>query len=191
MKRLFLRLSSARQLWRNLLFVFICAAMAGAGSADAATLTVTNTADNGAGSLRGVIAMATDGDTIQFDAALNGQTIALTGGQLVIDQNITINGPGPALLTVSRVSTAERFRIFSVMPGRTVTLAGLTISGGHTAGSSGIANAATLTISNCIVSENFADGGTGGGIGNGGVLTIVDSVISNNWSGFTSGNPIG
>jgi hypothetical protein len=160
----------------------------------AATLIVTTTADNGAGSLRAAITAASDGDTIQFDATLNGQTISLTGGQLLIDKNITINGPGPNLLAVSRVSTASRFRIFAIMSDRTVILGGLTISAGHTdaAGSGGIGNAGTLTISNCIVSGNFGDGGTGGGgIGNSGTLTIVDSVISNNRAGFTTGNPFG
>jgi len=176
------------------LFAALCGFPLFAQLGAAATLVVTTTADNGAGSLRAAIAAASDGDTIQFDATLNGQTISLTGGQLLIDKDIIINGPGPNLLTVSRVSTAERFRIFAIMSGSTVALAGLTISGGHTdaAGSSGIGNAGVLTISNCIVSGNFSDGGTGGGgIGNSGTLTIVDSVISNNRAGFTTGNPIG
>ena len=38
--------------------VLLCAAMAGAESVHAATLTVTSTADSGAGSLRGTIALA-------------------------------------------------------------------------------------------------------------------------------------
>ena len=98
----------------------------------ATTLTVTSTADSGAGSLREAIAAASNGDTIQFAPALNGQTIALTSGELVIDKNITISGPGPNQLTVQR-STATgtpAFRIFHVTPGHTVTIEGLTISGG-------------------------------------------------------------
>ena len=64
------------------LFALLCAAMAGAEyfRGHAATLTVTTTADSGPGSLRAAIAAASDGDTIQFDAALNGQTITLTSG---------------------------------------------------------------------------------------------------------------
>jgi hypothetical protein len=193
MVRLFLRLSSARWL-RCLLFILLLAVAAGPGAIGAATLLVTTTADNGAGSLRAVIAAAADGDNIQFDAALNGQVISLTGGELVIAKNITINGPGPNLLSVSRVSTG-RFRIFNILSGHTVTIAGLTISGGHADASvgGGILNEeATLTISNCIVSNNFSDtGGGGGGIFNEGTLTVVDSVISNNRAGFTAGNPIG
>ena len=93
MARLF-RLSSPRRL-RCLLFILLLAVAAGPGAIGAATLLVTTTADNGAGSLRAGVAAAADGDNIQFDAALNGQTISLTGGELVIDKNITINGPGP------------------------------------------------------------------------------------------------
>ena len=159
------------------------------------TLIVTSTADGGAGSLRDTIAAANDGDTIQFDAALNGQTIVLTSGQLVIDQNITISGPGPTMLTVSRPSNIGRFRIFQIISGHTVAIAGLTITGGYADASSGagIANGdSILTLNNCIVSGNFSDAGIGGGgIANNGGLTIADSVIINNRAGFTTGNPLG
>src|SRR5439155_1252176 len=40
-------------------------------------ITVTNTNDSGPGSLRQGLADANDGDTINFDPSLNGQTIAL------------------------------------------------------------------------------------------------------------------
>src|SRR5436190_1903866 len=55
---------------------------------------VTNINDSGPGSLRQALADAQDGDTIQVDPALTGQTIGLTTGELVINKNITINGPG-------------------------------------------------------------------------------------------------
>src|SRR5262249_16613711 len=42
------------------------------------TLTVLNTHDNGAGSLRDLLAAAHPGDRIQFDHHLSGQTITLT-----------------------------------------------------------------------------------------------------------------
>src|SRR5436190_16320018 len=68
----------------------------------ATIITVTNTNDSGPGSLRQALTDANDGDTIDFDPALNGQTIRLTGLELVIDRNISINGPGPELLAVCR-----------------------------------------------------------------------------------------
>ena len=106
-------------------------------SAQSAILIVTNANDSGAGSLRDTIAAATQGDTIQFDAALNGQAITLTSGQLVIGKNLTITGPGASQLTVQR-STANgtpAFRIFEIS--NNVTLAGLTIANGNTSESGG------------------------------------------------------
>src|SRR5262245_39086215 len=64
------------------------------------TIIVTDTNDNGPGTLRQALVDAQDGDTIQFDPALIGQTITLTTGELLIDKNITISGPGWKLLTV-------------------------------------------------------------------------------------------
>ncbi len=128
-----LRLSSPPRLRGSLLFALLWAVTAApnAFGVAAATLIVTNTADNGAGSLRGMITMATGGDTIQFDPALNGQTITLTSDELVVDKDITITGPGPDSLTVAKTpSQPPYFRIFNIPAGRTVVIAGLTISGG-------------------------------------------------------------
>src|SRR5207248_9549563 len=99
-----------------------------------------------------------------------------------IDQNITISGPGPTVLAVSRdAQAAFLFRIFYVNPGHTVLIEGLTISGGQgDGGAGGIANAATLTINNRIVRNNLAFRGHGGGIYNGGTLTITNSVVRDN-----------
>jgi hypothetical protein len=119
--RRFLRLFSVRQLPDGLLFAVLCLVLAGAASVEAATFVVTSTADSGAGSLRDTISAASDGDTIQFDAALNGLTITLTSAELMIDRNITISGPGSDLLAVSRPSGIGRFRIFHIVPGHTVT----------------------------------------------------------------------
>ncbi len=62
------------------------------------TLTVTNTNDAGSGSLRQAIIDASSGETIKFSVT---GTIRLTSGQLTIDKNLTINGPGANLLTIS------------------------------------------------------------------------------------------
>ncbi len=137
------------------------AAIASVQSVHAATLVVTTTADSGAGSLRDTIAAASDGDTIQFDAALNGQTITLTSAELLIDKNLTIDGPGANQLTVQR-STATgtpAFRIFNASGPFDVTIAGLTIANGSApdAGGGGIGSSAlTLTIAHCVISGNSA-----------------------------------
>ena len=55
--------------------------------AQAATITVTNGNDAGAGSLRQAIADAVAGDVIAFSGVT---TVTLTAGQLLIGKNLTI-----------------------------------------------------------------------------------------------------
>jgi hypothetical protein len=55
-------------------------------------LTVANTLDSGAGSLRDTISNGKDGETIVFDPGLNGQTITLTSDQLTINPNFPVQG---------------------------------------------------------------------------------------------------
>ena len=122
--------------------------------ADADIITVTNTNDSGPGSLRQALADANDGDTINFDVSLKGQTIALTSGELVIDKSITITGPGSDQLAVS-VAFQYHFRIFHVMASPTVTIEGLTIGPSLYFYGCGIQNdQASLTINNCAVTGN-------------------------------------
>src|SRR5438874_2274856 len=164
--------------------VLLCAM---AFPAHATTLLVTNTNDSGSGSLRQALADANDGDTIRF--AVTG-AIQLTSGELVIDKSITIGGPGPDSLAVSRTSNTQ-FRIFHVMPGQTVSIQGLTISGGAVANDSSV----ELTILNSTISGNSAVGqlpcspGEGGGIAGGG--TITNSTINGNHAGWLGGGIAG
>jgi len=151
----------------------------------ATTITVTNTNDSGPGSLRQALADASDGDTITF--AVTG-AIQLTSGELVIDNSITISGPGADSLAVF----SNTFRIFHVMPGPTVTIAGLTIRGGFVQfdfGGGILNDHATLTLANCAVDVNEAFGGGGiynDGAGGSATLTIVDSTVTGNRA--TGGN---
>jgi hypothetical protein len=150
------------------------------GNRPATTITVTNTNDSGPGSLRQALADANDGDTINFDVSLKGQTIALTSGELVIDKSITITGPGPDQLGVGVENFQYTFRIFHVTASPTVTIEGLTIGPSLYFYGCGIQNdQATLTINNCAVTGN--NGSTlGAGISNDGTLTINDSSITDN-----------
>src|SRR5437868_12875896 len=148
-------------------------------STRATTITVTNRNDSGSGSLRQALVDGNDGDTITF--AVTG-TIGLTSGELVVDKSITISGPGPAMLAVSRSSNMP-FRIFHVMPDQMVNIEGVTISGGSADIGGGILNdQATLTLTNCSVVNNVASQ-SGGGIADGfagGSLNIINSTISGN-----------
>src|SRR6266567_2796076 len=79
--------------------------------ASAATTTVTNNNDSGAGSLRQAISDSSPGDTIDFDSSLNGQIIALTSGELLIDNNLTIIGPSANLLAIDGNNASRVFNI--------------------------------------------------------------------------------
>jgi hypothetical protein len=94
--------------------------------AEAAKLTVTNTNDSGAGSLRQAIADAGVGDTIDFSLSGCPCTITLTTGTLVIDKNLTIHGPGANQLKVSANYNAPY--VFNVNAGVTAAFSGLTIA---------------------------------------------------------------
>lgn len=176
-------------------FVFLTAILALASvPAQSAVLTVTNTNDSGTGSLRDTIAAASAGDTIQFDAALDGQTITLTSESLRINKNLIISGPGANQLTVQRstVNGTSAFRIFDVVQvtwNTAVTISGLTIANGDGAdnGGGGIyTNVGTLTIDRCIISANTALSGGGiycaGQYADSPVVHVVHSTISGNSS---------
>ena len=81
------------------------------GVAHGATLTVTNTNDSGAGSLRQAIADANAGDTIDF--AVTG-TITLTSGQLTTDKSLTIDGPGSSDLALAATTHRASFSLTPV-----------------------------------------------------------------------------
>ena len=122
-------------------------------------------ADSGAGSLRDAIAQGT-GNPITFSNGLTG-TITLTNGELLVNRNVTILGPGASVLTVSGNNSS---RVFHIAGGITSALSGLGIARGRSAGADyaggpgsggGILNEGSLTLSNCLLSGNVAVGGQG------------------------------
>jgi hypothetical protein len=177
--------------WR-IVFAICLSAFCLASSTYAATLTVTNTNDSGAGSLRQAIADANDGDTIDFGVT---GTITLTTGYLLVTKSINIDGPGSDHFAIDGNQAG---RIFLVADGPTVTIAGLTITNGKPEGvgnGGGIySNSSTLTVRNCTISGNSAPSvwGLGGGIFNdvsfgNGRLEVINSTISGNSAGDNGG----
>ncbi len=159
------------------------------------TFTVTNADDAGAGSLRQAILdsnAAAGTDAVAFDPGFfaTPRTITLTSGQLTIADALTVNGPGPNLLTVSGGGVT---RVFNIDDGAFVataaTLAGLTVTGGNGTNGAGVAGDGggiftheRLTLDNVVVTGNTSGVNDGGGIGVIGreFVTIRNSTLSGN-----------
>src|SRR5438309_7346985 len=73
---------------------------------------VTNTNDNGPGSLRQAILDTSPGNTITFAPSVT--TVTLTNGELVIDKNLTITGPGANRLTIQVDPHLIHARVFNI-----------------------------------------------------------------------------
>ena len=126
--------------------------------------TVTNTSDSGPGSLRNAIATAINGETINFNPALNGATITLTSGHFLIDSlALTIDASSlPAGLTLSGNNLS---RIFFVNGSSDVSLQNLKVRNGNASGENagGIVMAGgNLTMTDCEVSDCSATLNGGG-----------------------------
>jgi hypothetical protein len=124
-------------------FIIVCMLIF-AENSNAATFTVTNTNDNGQGSLRQAILDANTNnqeDTIVFDPTLfsTPQTITLTSGQLEIAPDnasgvtklLTINSPGAHLLTISGNNQS---RVISVERIARIIISGVKITAGNGVG---------------------------------------------------------
>ena len=141
---------------------------------------VTTTADAGPGSLRYVLSAAVAGATIAFAPGLSGQTIILTGGEVQLTRNVTIDAA--ALPAGIRINGNHASRIFEVLNGSTVVLTALTITNGYATAGGGILNNGTLTMNRCTVAGNaVSSGGGGGGLYNNlGTLTLNECTVAAN-----------
>ena len=149
----------------------------------AATTTVTSLADdNSPGTLRSVISAASPGDTVVFQVT---GTITLAQGNLEINKNLTINGPGAVSLAISGNNAS---RVFLIDSGATVIISGVTIQNGKLTNpyelGAGVFNNGGLTLSNVVLTNN-SNGYIGGGLFNYGTVTLTNSTVSSNsaWIG--------
>lgn len=178
-------------------------------SAQAATFTVTTLADNESDgcstnqcTLREAVETANSvagSDTIVFQTGLSG-VIVLNGTQILITSNITINGPGARVLSVSGNNLSRVFAVSNpVLASATANISGLTITGGNAlpvllngsliGDGGGIlnTNGATLNLTEVNITGNAATS-LGGGVATRALLldttntNITRSTISNNTS---------
>lgn len=180
-----------------ILFIFIMTlTAANVVFAAPTTWVVTSTADTGGTcttvptdcTLRQAMANALDGDTIVFDASLDGATINLgsqlttrwpanNGGDLTLDaSNLTNN------ITLDASGTS---RVIKYNGKETLTLINIVVTGGSTDGfGGGITSNGNLSIKNSEIVGNEAGTGTsprnGGGVHANGNIDVTDSTISGN-----------
>ena len=189
---------AARLLACTSLLALACAGLLPtAEAATGQTLTVTTSADGGAGSLRAAItqANADTNDTITFANTVTSP-ITLTTGELLITGGVTITGPGVASLTISGNNAS---RVFHVSGGR-VTITGLTITAGKVSDTNGgggilVDSRSSLAVNNCTLTTNSAlnssnnsnPGGVGGAILNNGTLSVSASTFSANMAAALAG----
>jgi hypothetical protein len=165
-----------------------------------ASITVANTSDAGAGSLRQAVVDASPGETVVLPAGI----YTLTSGELAVAKSITISGHATADTTIR---AGGAFRVLHTSgAANTVALSGLTLRDGHVVSSiaegGGVLNqGAALTLSDVVVTNNRADsdgvpGGPGsiaygGGILNdSGALTLLHTQVTGNTATASGGDGI-
>lgn len=166
-------------------------------AAQAATWTVTGTADGGGSctgnscpTLRDAVAAAASGDTIQLGAG----TYKLEKGELEIRKNLTIAGAGAAASTLTTTAANRLIDVDEVE----LKVTGLTLKGGVAAGyktDSGYGGAiyndyGVLRVAGCAFTQNtadaapapesYAEGGYGGAIDNDGKTIVSASTFTDN-----------
>ncbi|HZQ48286.1 MAG TPA: hypothetical protein VFC07_14815, partial [Verrucomicrobiae bacterium] len=170
------------QFCKNLLIVAgIFAGLLHNRQAAAFNWSITSTADNNVlGTLRFAINNFAANDTITFAASLAGQTITLTGGELVIAKNLSITGLGATNLAIvddsGRVFHVENGPVNVSISGLRLTgrLIGAAGAGGNFGAPNGLPGVSvtggciqndsqcTLSVSDCYFVNCIAIGGAGG-----------------------------
>jgi hypothetical protein len=163
---------------------FLCLQFSNAWSA---TITVLNLNNAGGGSLRNAISNSNSGDIIDL-TGLAG-TITLTSGQLDCSgKNLTFNGPGAAILSISGNNTSRIFYVSNA----DIELDGLTLTNGSDnsnvfSGGAALASyeIGDVTISNCIIINNSSNSS----YSRGGAVDIAN-YNPVNWAGGTTAKKV-
>jgi hypothetical protein len=128
------------------------------GVASAATLTVSNTGDAGAGSLRATIASASAGDTVFLPASSNHYTVS---SEIPVTVPLTIQGAASGSVIVDGGGNTRIFHVGSGLASAdVVTITGLTLTGGATTSDPGggaiLVGSGTLNVTDATLSNDTA-----------------------------------
>jgi len=158
-------------------------------AAQAADFTVTNLNDAGPGSLRqaALDAVANPGhDRVVFASGLSGE-IDLTSGEIVVNDTDVV-GPGPGQITVKQTAA---LRVFHATPvtGGSVSMSGLTVTGGNVTGKGGgiFVYNEDLNLTNMVVTGNKASTKGGGVALYQGGANVKDTTVTGNQATAGSG----
>ena len=157
----------------------------------ARTITVTSSADSGAGTLREAVTNAQNGDVIVF--APNVTTVYFAG-VINIDKNITISGNETNNTVIQNApvwtDNVNRKRYFYILEENAeVRFNNLTLKDNQGNCNGGaIANIGKLTLYNCIFSNNRSLRNGGGAIISvGGILIVENCIFNNNYAPSAGG----
>ncbi len=146
-------------------------------------------------SLREAITLANaapDFNTITFDSSLSGSTIVLTGGELALSNDVSIDGDvnGDHKADIA-ISGNDASRIFNIAgSGTDVSLDSLTLTNGYVDSNGGAiysGDATTLAITDSTIQNSGTASGSGGGIDTHGTLTVTGSTITGNTTAYFGG----
>lgn len=172
-------------------------------------LIVTNSNDSGPGSLRDAVGEANDSPGINeiiFDA---NYTIALTSGEILVTDNLTITGSGVGNTVIDASSNSDRIFNFQIdgglLGGGSSILQEITLTGGTAAGTTDGGGAIIVDVdggilpytfsitnsefsSNTSASESSGDGGGGAIYVNGAILEVNGSTFTDNMASAATGS---
>ncbi|MEM9549423.1 MAG: hypothetical protein AAGA77_25865 [Bacteroidota bacterium] len=140
---------------------------------------VVNKDDIGVGSLRNAIFCAEDGDNVTFQDSLDGHTINLETGAIVIDKSIQINELelfySPKDITLRAV---EDNKVMEIEPNETVVIdeVNMVSRNGFDDNPRILLNHGTLTLKNLTLTDDGAFQEMNSTLLNLGVLNIIESV---------------
>ncbi len=131
-------------------------------------------------------------DTIHLSSALNDQTITLAGQQLEIGDAGPDASPLEVLISASNVTidANQQSRGIQINSGNRVSIEGVNILNGAVPDNGAgihVPFGSELTLSNSVISDNFAQNAGGGLFSNGSKITINNARFENNISSIKSG----
>jgi hypothetical protein len=125
-------------------------------------------------------ANSADGNTVQFDPSLAGSTITLTTGEIQINHQMHIVGPGAGNLTISGADASRIFYLSCADTTQRVSISGLSLRNGNSANYGGAiaSKRCYLILDGANINASHAKAGGGVFFNNGRIVRTVVSGCS-------------